>query len=81
MTTEPAAATIYAQVHGRSRAVIESELQRLSRRARGLSERDLSTIESTLDDLAEQLILERMRSLPHRAEQLGELFAVDHPSR
>lgn len=73
-TIEPSAAMLYSQVREQSRAVIESELQRLARRARRLSDDDLATIEATLDDLADHLILGRLQELPHRVELLEELL-------
>jgi FtsP/CotA-like multicopper oxidase with cupredoxin domain len=47
-----------------SRRVIESELQRLSRRVPSLGPADLDVIEAALEDLTECLIRHRLRNAP-----------------
>ncbi|NEE03675.1 hypothetical protein [Phytoactinopolyspora halotolerans] len=63
-------------VRHHNRAVIDHEMRRLSGRAPGLSQHQVAVIEAALDDLAERLILARMRTMPDQAERLARLFDV-----
>ena len=66
---------LIAQVHNRSRRVIESELQRLSRQVPSLGPADLDVIDAALEDLTESLILHRLRNAPRdTAPLLRRLF-------
>lgn len=55
---------LIAHVHDHSRGVIHAELHRLSRRAPSLSPAELKIIDAALNDLAESLILHRLRTAP-----------------
>jgi hypothetical protein len=68
---------LVAQVRHHSRAVIEAELSRLARRNPSLRPEDLDVIDAALDDLAESLLLARMRSLPQHTTRLKRLFGID----
>ncbi len=65
---------LVAQVHDYSRAVIAAELRRLARRAPSLRPDDLDLIGAALDELAESLLLARLRRLPQHAAGLERLF-------
>ncbi len=67
---------LVAQVHDHSRAVIEAELRRLARRAPSLRPDDLDIIDAALDELAESLLLARLRSLPQHTARLKRLFGT-----
>jgi hypothetical protein len=73
MTTDPPlagcppaddTADLLALVHGRTRDVIDSELQRLARRAPSLDASDLGVVNEALEALAESLILGRLLGPP-----------------
>jgi hypothetical protein len=55
---------VVAHLHNHSRRVIDTELQRLSRRAPSLGPADLEAIDAALQDLSESLILDRLRHAP-----------------
>lgn len=74
MTTETQAVSLAARLRTQSNQVIDSKLQRLARRVPSLRQRDLAIIESALDDLVEHLLLEPLKKVPHRTDQLGRLF-------
>ncbi|MFE9694311.1 hypothetical protein [Micromonospora sp. NPDC005806] len=57
-----------------SRAVIEAELRRLARKVPSLRPNDLAVIDAALDELAESLLLARLRSLPQHTARLKRLF-------
>ncbi|MEV4139323.1 hypothetical protein AB0J72_45060 [Dactylosporangium sp. NPDC049742] len=67
---------LVAQVHNYSRAVIEAELRRLARRAPSLRPDDLDIIDAALDELAESLLLARLRSMPQHSARLKRLFGT-----
>jgi len=67
---------VAAQVHNHSRAVIEAELRRLARTAPSLRPDDLDIIDAALDELAESLLLARLRSLPQHTARLKRLFGT-----
>jgi hypothetical protein len=67
---------LVAQVHNYSRAVIEAELRRLARRAPSLRPDDLDAIDAALDELAESLLLARLRNRPQHTAQLKRLFGT-----
>jgi hypothetical protein len=69
------AVDLVAQVHNHCRRVIEGELQRLSGRVPTLGPADLAVIGAALEDVAESLILDRLRNAPqHTAPLLWRLF-------
>lgn len=73
---------LIAQVHNDSRRVIDTELQRLSRRVPTLAPADLDVIDAALDDLSDSLILDRLRNAPHdTAPLLRRLFATTTEDR
>ena len=73
---------LVAQVHNRSRRVIESELQRLSRRVPSLGPADRDVIDAALEDLMESLILHRLRNAPRdTAPLLRRLFGTTTEDR
>jgi hypothetical protein len=66
---------LIAQVHNDSSSVIETELQRLSRRVPRLDPADLDVIDAALESLSESLILHRLRNTPQdTAPLLWRLF-------
>jgi hypothetical protein len=71
---------LVAEVHNYSRAVIEAELRRLARKAPSLHPDDLDVIDAALDELAESLLLARLRSLPQHTEPLKRLFGTGEDS-
>jgi hypothetical protein len=73
---------LIVQVHNRSRRVIESELQRLSRRAPSLGLAHLNVIDAALEDLTESLILHRLRNASRdTAPVLRRLFGTTTEDR
>jgi hypothetical protein len=70
-TSDPA-----AQVHNYSRAVIETEPRRLARKAPALRPNDLAAIDAALDELADSLLLARLRRLPQHTAELNSLFDI-----
>jgi hypothetical protein len=77
MATEgEAASALVARVRQQSRVVIDSELRRLSRRARSLRAHDLAVVDAALDDLVDRLILDPLRTTPRHVDQLDKLFDV-----
>lgn len=77
MLPEPPATPLIAQVQRHVRAVIDIELHRLARRVRTLQGADLDIINATLDELAESLLLARLRTAPqHIAPLLTSLFGT-----
>jgi hypothetical protein len=82
MATDPPEAPaedLVARVHHQSRAVIDAELHRLSRRAPSLRPEQLAAIDAALDQLVESLLLARMRGRPEHTARLRCLF--DTPQR
>jgi len=69
-------ADLVAQVHEHSRTVIEAELRRLARRVPTLRPHDLAVIDAALDELADSLLLARLRRLPQHTARLRRLFSV-----
>jgi len=69
-----ATADLVAHVRTYSRAVIESELRRLARRAPSLRRHDMDTIDAALQELTESLLLSRLRGLPQHTARLKVLF-------
>ena len=68
---------LIAWMHNHSRAIIEAELRRLSRRVPTLAPADLNVIDATLDHLSESLILHRLRNAPRdKAPMLRQLFGT-----
>lgn len=68
---------LVAQVHRHSRTVIDAELQRLARRVPSLRRTDLAVIEAALEDLADSLILARLRNASQdTAPLLRRLFDI-----
>lgn len=66
---------LVAQVHHHSRTVIDAELQRLARKVPSLRRADLDVIDATLEQLAESLLLARLRNAPRdTAPLLSRLF-------
>ncbi len=65
MSTDPSpcdsASDLVVRVHQQTRTVIDAELQRLARRVPSLAGADLAVIDAVLDDLAESLIIGRLR--------------------
>ncbi|MGH3647649.1 MAG: DoxX family protein [Micromonosporaceae bacterium] len=73
---------LVVQVHHHSRTVIEAEMRRLARRAPSLQRADLDVIAATLEELAEALLLARLRNAPqHTAPLLRPLFEPAGPPR
>jgi hypothetical protein len=60
MPTDPVAQLV-AEMNQRTRSVIVAELQRLARRVPSLGPPDLAVIDAALDELAECLIIGRLR--------------------
>jgi hypothetical protein len=60
MPTDPVAQLV-AEMHHRTRTVIDAELQRLARRVPSLGPADLAVIDAALEELAECLIIGRLR--------------------
>ncbi|PZF81049.1 hypothetical protein [Jiangella anatolica] len=58
----------------RSDAIIGRELARLAGRARTLGPGELAVVEAALNELAERLVLARLRTVPHRAAEIDRLF-------
>jgi len=71
---DPAEPDLLAQLHGHSRRLIETELRRLSRRAPALDPADLDVIGRALEDLADSLILDRLRNAPSDTAPLLRLL-------
>ena len=68
---------LIAQVHNRSRSVIEAELQRLCRRVPTLGRADLEVVGAALEHLSESLLLHRLRNAPQKtAPLLWRLFGT-----
>ena len=67
---------LVAQVHERSRAVIDAELRRLARRTPSLGPADLDAIDAALGELVESWLLARLRGLPQHAARLERLFGI-----
>lgn len=66
---------LVAQVQHHSRSVIEAEMQRLARRVSALRQADLDVIDAALNELADSLILNRLRNVPSdTAPLLRRLF-------
>ncbi|MPZ61282.1 MAG: hypothetical protein GEU93_08295 [Propionibacteriales bacterium] len=64
-------------MHRHSRTVIDAELQRLARRVPSLRRTDLAVIEAALEDLADSLILARLRNASQdTAPLLRRLFDI-----
>ncbi|WP_020574469.1 hypothetical protein [Actinopolymorpha alba] len=62
-------------MHKHSRTVIDAELRRLARRAPSLRRSDLDVIDAALEELADSLILVRLRNAPRdTAPLLRRLF-------
>lgn len=69
------ASDLVAQVHRHSRAVIEAELRRLTRKVSSLGPADLDVIAAMLEELSESLFIARLRSAPQAtAPLLWRLF-------
>jgi hypothetical protein len=77
----PDAPTLAADVHHHCRAVIESELRRLARRAPCLHENELDVVDTVLDDLVESLFLARLRNTPQHTAQVAQLFGLTTDSQ
>jgi hypothetical protein len=76
MPTDPKS-TLIAMVHRQSRAIIDTELRRLTLRAPSLSQDDLHIIDAALKELAESAILTHLRNAPHdTAPVLMNLFSA-----
>lgn len=68
-------ADLVAQVHHHSRTVIEAELRRLARKVPSFRRADLDVIAAALEELAESLLLARLRNAPQdTAPLLSRLF-------
>lgn len=68
-------AGLVARADAHSRAVIDAELRRLARRSPSLRQHDLDLVDQALHDIAEYLILSRLRTAPPaQAAQLRHLF-------
>jgi hypothetical protein len=66
---------LVAQVHRHSRTVIDAELRRLARRVPSLRRADLDVIAATLEEIAESLLLARLRNAAgHRTAAAASLF-------
>jgi hypothetical protein len=79
-TDSGAEVDVVGRVHDHGRTVIDAELQRLSRRVPSSSPADLAVIDAELEDLAESLILERLRHAPpNLAPLLPRLFSSPRP--
>jgi hypothetical protein len=61
---------LVVQVHHRSRTVIDAEVQRLARRVPSLDRADLAVIDAALEELAECLIIGRLRGAEQDAVPL-----------
>ncbi len=55
---------LVAQVHNHSRSVIDAELRRLARKVPSLRRADLEVVDAALEELADSLILARLRNAP-----------------
>jgi hypothetical protein len=79
---------LVALVHRHSRVIIDAELHRLARRSPSLSRGDLNVIDAVLEDLAEALILARLRDAPQNTVPLltrlfgtpGRRLATEKPN-
>jgi hypothetical protein len=81
MATDGERAAALAQRLGdRSRGIIDAELRRLARRAPGLGAAEIVVADAALTELAESLLIARLRLLPERADQLATLFDVVDPA-
>jgi hypothetical protein len=77
MPPETPATPLIVQVQRHARAAIDTELHRLARRIPTLRGADLDIIDATLDELAESLLLARLRTAPqHLAPSLTRLFGT-----
>ncbi|RIQ18289.1 hypothetical protein [Jiangella rhizosphaerae] len=74
-TEPPDAGATVELLRRRGDAIIGRELTRLAGRARALGPRDLAVVEDALNELVERLVLARLRAVPHRAAEVGRLFA------
>lgn len=63
-----------AQVYRHSRTVIDAELRRLARKVPSLRRTDLDVIAATLEEIAESLLLARLRNAPQDTAPLLRLF-------
>jgi hypothetical protein len=61
---------LVVEVHHRTRTVIDAELQRLARRVPSLGRADLAVIDDALEELAECLIIGRLRGAKQDAVPL-----------
>lgn len=64
------------QLRRLSRAVIDQELKRLTRRAPSMTDADVQTVTTELHDLVERLLVGRATALPHQQDRLRELFGL-----
>jgi hypothetical protein len=69
-----------AALHARSDAVCRTEMERLTRRVPTLTEAQQHVVRAALDDLAEELLLSRMRRSALRPAVIAELFGSDDPA-
>ena len=67
---DDSASDLIVRMHNHSRAIIETELQRLSRRVPTLDPADLRVIDAALEHLSESLILRRLRTAPRDREPM-----------
>lgn len=75
MTTDGPTADLVAQVRHHSRLVIDAEVRRLTRRVPSLRRTDLDVIDAVLTELADSLLVARLRSVqPDIAPMLRQLF-------
>ncbi|MBE1603309.1 hypothetical protein [Actinopolymorpha pittospori] len=66
-------------MHQHSRTVIHAELRRLARRAPSLRRADLDVIDATLEELADSLIIARLRDTPQATASLLRCLFADTP--
>lgn len=71
-------ASLVVRLAEHSRAIIDAELKRLSARNPSLRPEELAIIDEALDELAESLVLSRLRQFPAgQVTALRQLFDCD----